>query len=187
MTFHAYIDESEPSGRVTYRLSCALVDKSVAADARAVLVGARRAGERKVHWHDRTRAAQLPLVRLVADLPVLHLLVVRDDHVAEPGERRRRKCLGHLLWLLDDSYGVHHAVLEARQSKQNANDLQLLQAMRAARRVGAALRMHHVPGPQEPLLWIPDIVAGAFNAGRAGDAEVYAPIAELIDVRHTPA
>jgi hypothetical protein len=187
VTWTAYVDESEPSAGGTYILGCALVDVRDAETVRASMIAARNPGEKKVHWHDRLPAEQPALVELVASLSSMHLVVVRDDCAGERPDRRRMKCLERLLWLLDDRYGVAAAVLEARQAKQNANDLKLLQSMRAAKTVTGPLRLDHIAGPKEALLWIPDVVAGAFTAGRTGRAEVYAPLAGLVDVEHTPA
>ncbi len=46
----------------------------------------------------------------------------------------------------------------------------------------ARLRMEHVPGPQEPLLWIPYIVAGAYSDLLAGKDATFAPIADSVEV-----
>ena len=187
MAYTAFVDESEPSTGGTYLVSCALVAASDADNARAVLVAAKAPAERKVHWHDRLPAEHPALVAMVAGLPSMHLLVVRDDCEDEPSERRRRKCLEHLFWLLDTEYCVGNAILEARQAKQNAGDLQLLQAMRAAKTIGSSLRVDHVPGPKEALLWVPDIVAGAFNAARGGNPTLFAPLQPVVEVRAIPA
>ena len=186
MSYIAYVDESEPSSGGSYLLSCALVDDASAENARTAMIAAKTAGEKKVHWHGRLPAERPALVDLVAGFGGLHLIVVRDECHDEPSERRRRKCLEHLLWTLDTSYGVRSIVLESRQAKQNAGDMHLLQAMRAAGQVSRRLRIDHVAGPKEALLWIPDVVAGAFNAGRAGESALYAPLAGLVDVQSTP-
>ncbi|XBB67260.1 hypothetical protein ABFU82_24645 [Nocardioides sp. WV_118_6] len=186
MSVSAYVDESEPSSGETYLLGCALVGADDADGVRTTLVRARRRGERKVHWHDRLPAERPPLARLVAGLPVKHLLVVRDDCRGERSERRRRKCLEHLLWILDSAHEVGSVTLEARQARQNAGDMDLLSVMRSARIVRSDLRLHHVAGPQEPLLWIPDVVAGAFSAGRSGERPAYAPLLGGVEVQHTP-
>jgi len=58
--------------------------------------------------------------------------------------------------------------LEAREAKQNQRDLQLLGVLRAEQTISSAIRMAHPAGPLEPLLWIPDLVAGAVGAARQG-------------------
>lgn len=181
MTFTAYVDESEPSRGGTYVLSCALVAGDAADEVRTALASEKRPAEKKVHWHDRLPAQPPALVDLVAGLPSMHLLVVRDDCEDEPSERRRRKCMEHLFWLLDAHCQVPSVVMEARQAKQNAGDMQLLAAMRSSKRISTRLRLDHLAGPKEALLWVPDIVAGAFNAGRAGQPQLFAPL-PLVEV-----
>jgi len=91
---------------------------------------------------------------------------VRVDLQAS-SERRRRLCLRRLLCELDAA-GVAQVHLEAREARQNGRDLQLLGALRAQQAIGPRIRMHHQPGPREPLLWMPDLVAGAVGAARQG-------------------
>jgi len=186
MACGAYVDESEPSSGGTYLLGCALVRSGDTDAVRSVLRAARRSGERKVHWHDRLPGERPALAELVAELPVEHLLVVRDECHDEPSERRRRKCLEYLLWLLDAAGDVESVTLEARQARQNARDMQLLKVLRSSRIVGPSVRLHHLAGPAEPLLWIPDVVAGAFGAARSGDPEAYGRLLGLVEVVSTP-
>lgn len=181
----AYVDESVPNDG-TYVLSCALIDPATADASRDALLAAKEPSERKLHWHDRLPADRLPLVELVAALPCSHLIVVRDDSHHERPERSRRKCLDHLLWLLQHDHAITDVYAEARQAKQNAADVKLLQVMRASQRIQPGLRLEHLPGPVEPLLWIPDIVAGAFNAGRAGHTELFVPLNAIVTVRTAP-
>lgn len=60
--------------------------------------------------------------------------------------------------------------MESREHRQNARDVELLNALRSQRLVGPELRIEHLPGPSDPLLWVPDVVAGAVGAERRGDA-----------------
>lgn len=179
MTWTAYVDESEPSDGGTYLLSCALVAQEEADSVRAALSQAKPPAAKKLHWH-RTRPADRPdLARTVAGLPALHVVVVRQDCHDEPSERRRRKCLECLLVVLDRQYDVTEMVIEARQGRQNARDLTIVNLLRATGVVRSAVRVRHVPGPQEALLWVPDVVAGAFGAR---EPDVWSPLSGLVDV-----
>ncbi|MGH3974929.1 MAG: hypothetical protein ACRDS9_16615 [Pseudonocardiaceae bacterium] len=100
-------------------------------------------------------------IKTIATLPALHLVVVRAA-ADERSERRRRLCLRRLLCELDQA-GVAQVVLERRQRRQDQADRQLLSALRSAVRSG--LRMAHAAGTGEPLLWLPDFVAGAVRRG----------------------
>ncbi|MFT4286191.1 hypothetical protein [Nocardioides sp.] len=178
----AYVDEAVPRTGAAYLLTCALVADADISAVRDVLYAIRRPSERKVHWHDRLPKEHLSLASVVAGLAATHLIVVRDTDLDEPIERRRRKCLERLLWTLDQRGDVQQVVLEARQTRQNERDRKILDVMRASRVVGASLRMEHMPGPREPLLWIPDIVAGAYSDLLAGAEATFAPIADSVEV-----
>lgn len=99
-------------------------------------------------------------------LPALHVVVVRAA-ADECSERRRRLCLRRLLCELDQA-GVVQVILERRQRRQDQADSQLLSALRAAKAVSNGLHMEHAAGTGEPLLWLPDFVAGAAGAAYRG-------------------
>ena len=83
-------------------------------------------------------------------------------------ERRHRLCLARFPPELD-RHGVHEVYLEGRETKQNARDMQDPGGGVRVRKEGwSDLRLYHQPGPRNALLWIPDVVAGAVGAGRAG-------------------
>lgn len=76
--------------------------------------------------------------------------------------------MSRLLWELEQ-LGVPHLHVEARQREQDNRDRRLLDQLRAGRILDGRLRMDHLPGPKEPLLWIADAIAGAVVAARQGD------------------
>ena len=180
----AYVDESEPDQRAdpgVYMLAAALVVDDDATESRAAMRGLLRPGRNKVHWN-REPDRHLELAKTVSETCGVHVVVVRaDDHARV--ERRRRLCLERLLHELE-TLEVTRVVLEARQAKQNAADMAMLDALRARRIVTGELRMLHIPGPSEPLLWMPDVVAGAYGAHRQGDSRHVDMFGDLITV-HT--
>ena len=162
MSWSAYVDESQPDPRTdpgAYLLAAAMLPTEH-------LQAALLRGQRKLHWRDENEQRRKLLTAAVADIEALHLVVVRVDLQAS-SERRRRLCLRRLLCELDAA-GVAQVHLEAREARQNGRDLQLLGALRAQQAIGPTIRMHHQPGPSEPLLWMPDLVAGAVGAARQG-------------------
>ncbi|RUQ02852.1 hypothetical protein D8M34_17595 [Microbacterium sp. HSID17254] len=170
MSWCAYVDESEPDPRFgpgAYVLAAALIDQVDQEAARVTMAALRLRGQRKLHWHDEDAPRRQLLTDTNAGLPALHLIVVTVD-VPARSERRRRLCLARLLPELD-RHGVREVYTEARETKQNGRDLQILAAMRARREVGSGLRVYHQPGRQDPLLWVPDVVAGGVGAQRAGE------------------
>lgn len=179
----AYVDESVPDSRLdpgSYVLACALVDDGAGEVVRAGLRALLLPGQRKLHWHGEDRARRRQLVDFVADVPAAHLIVLRAGGT-EHSERRRKLCLGLLLPELQ-SRGVGVVALEARENKQNQSDLRLLSGLRASRRLGPGLRMHHPRGPAEPLLWLPDILAGALSTARQGQGEYFERLEDAVTV-----
>jgi hypothetical protein len=77
--------------------------------------------------------------------------------------------------------GVAQVVLEERQRRQDDADMQLLSVLRAAKIVGG-LRIRHTSGTDEPLLWLPDFVAGATGAARRGEVRYLDQLAGLISM-----
>jgi len=169
MSWSAYVDESQPDPRAdpgAYLLAAAMLPTEDLQAARAAVRSLLLRGQRKLHWRDENEQRRKLLTAAVADIEALHLVVVRVDLQAS-SERRRRLCLRRLLCELDAA-GVAQVHLEAREARQNGRDLQLLGALRAQQAIGPTIRMHHQPGPSEPLLWMPDLVAGAVGAARQG-------------------
>lgn len=178
----AYVDESEPDQQVdpgTYMLACALVAEDVAEQTRDGLRALLRPGQNKVHWNtDLDRREQLS--KHVAATTAQHLLIVRTA-VQESSERRRRLCLRRLLYELQER-GVEQVRLEARQARQNSADRDLLGKLRAQRVISGELRMDHPPGPSEPLLWLADIVAGAYGTYRREAPGLFGPLQHCVEV-----
>ena len=157
----AYGDESilRAVGRGRYLLAATVyADEEM---ARAALQRAKPAGARKLHWYDldpRRRAASLEAVAMIPQ----HTTIVSAAPL-EGGklERARRKALEGLVRALIDA-GVGVLVLESRNAAHNNRDIDLLQSMR--RKIEAySFRIDHCSGDEEPLLWVPDQILGAYG------------------------
>lgn len=61
------------------------------------------------------------------------------------------------------------SIWRAGIAKQNDLDRDMLDVLRARQEVGPGLRMYHRLGRSDPLLWIPDAVAGAVGARHRGN------------------
>lgn len=99
-------------------------------------------------------------------------------------ERARRKCLEALLPNLE-ARGVTRVVMEERTPSLVESDRRMLTAVRGKRLITTALRVGTARPKEEPMLWLPDSVAGAFGAardrGKPEWLELMAPI-DRIDV-----
>ncbi len=171
MAFSAWIDESmryRSNGTAIYTLAAAIISEadvnSIREDVR-MLAGSRRP---RVHWRDADDSERHKLVHSVGSLDAVHVVVVGTRLERVRQERGRRHCLRRLLWE-GNNLGVTHATLEARTAALDRADLAAVAAWRARGELPAALRIDfgRPYGPHgEPLLWLPDIVAGAVSAAR---------------------
>lgn len=184
MSWYAFVDESESNRRLdpdVYILAASIMPAESRDSVREIAQGLRLPGQRKVHWRDESEKRRRLLAEAVASLAVMHLVVVRVGRVGEPSERKRRKCMERLLFELS-AMGVHQVIMEGREAKQNCLDLNLLKALRSRKELSAELRIDHISGPGEPLLWLPDILAGSVVAARCGDSRYLDQLVPLVTV-----
>jgi hypothetical protein len=167
----AFADESQSNSVLdpcTYMLAAALCDGPALTAAREEIAALLLKGQHKVHWRDEGDKRRQEIAATIAAVPLRHLVVVRDGQTGERLERRRRHCLERLLHELDQ-VGVATVIFESRGPKDDKRDRDLLDALRAKKTVAAGLRMEHVAGPREALLWAADAVCGAIVQSRTGD------------------
>jgi hypothetical protein len=66
---------------------------------------------------------------------------------------------------------VRSATFESRGPADDRRDRGMLDAMHSQKLLGPSLRMNHVAGPHDPLLWIPYAVCGTVTQHRTGTPE----------------
>lgn len=137
---------------------------------------------RRFHWHDQAAGDREKAARVVADLASLQVVVVAAPLDPRRQERGRWLALARLLYELETT-GVTQVWLEARTAALNAKDLAAVDAWRSQRVVGHSIRVDHAYPSAEPLLWVPDIVAGAVSAAYAGEL-VYRDILDPVITEH---
>jgi hypothetical protein len=182
MSFTAFVDESESwqdRDPGTYLLCAAVIASDMQEEFRDQMMQLKRPSQKKVHWHEElTDRGRMALVRGVASVSAEHLVVVRVGDTGTRIERRRRLCLERLCYELEQ-FGVDDVIVESRGPSDKL-DRQLLDTMRSRRIIGPSLRLHHRPGPAEPLLWVPDVVCGAVTQDRVGNSSFIAPLRTMI-------
>lgn len=185
--YAAWIDESQSNRRTdpgTYLLAAAVLDADRVDTARETMRSLLLRGQKKLHWRD-DRDRQEQIIKVVAGLEVEHVVAVRSipDTTAHP-ERQRRLCLDRLLPELV-ALGVSHAVVESRGRKDDLRDRTALDNARRRQLLAGPLRLDHVGGPGDPLLWVPDACCGALTQDRCGESTNFAHIktrVTLLDV-----
>jgi hypothetical protein len=164
-----------------YIFAGVLLAPSRAGNAREAITALRRPTEKKIHWRDDADKRHAEVIRCISALPIQGLVVARVGPLSDRAERRRRKCFEAFLGELQ-ALGCRDLTLESRGQHLDRNDMDFVNALRAQRRLSSDLRVAHLAGPTEPLLWIADAVAGAYVAHRTGDPTYFARIRGLTTV-----
>lgn len=165
----AWVDESGSNPRYdpgAYLLGAVLALDEHIDPIRQAFSSMKKPTESKIHWQVDSASRRLEVIAAMSEAPIEGLVVVRCEEEVR-SERNRRKCLEVLLADLEE-LGCGPVILEARGPADNKRDRYLLDAVRR-RGCGQRLRMEHIPGPKDPMLWIADALCGAVVAARCGD------------------
>jgi hypothetical protein len=182
-TRRAFADESfrESDAGGFYVVAAAVFEPGgheVAREVMQELYGRGRRGG-KLHWNQMEQAEQRAVVKTVAGLDALHVVAVGGPVPPRRQERARAMCLHRLVVELH-GYDVEHLLMEGRTERLNTQDVRTVQGARFTLAKGTRFVIEHMPGPQEPLLWAADVVAGAVRQHREGDPECRAVLEQCL-------
>lgn len=186
---HAWVDESAhvPTPAHTagvYLLAATIADPaecdSVRAELRELLFGKAT----RLHWREETPARQRQIACVVGQIAVTHTVVIGSPLNPRRPERARRKCMERLMHELT-TLGVSTVYVETRTRRDNARDRLMLDVLRTSHAVTSNLRINFAQPDSEPMLWLPDVVAGAVGAHhRGGDSRPRNLLATRITEHH---
>jgi hypothetical protein len=149
-----------------FLLTACVLDSETVDAARASMEALRPAPNEKLHWRETSaKRDRRRIVDTVAALPSRFHVVVRVA-VNDNPERRRAKALERLLLELEAIH-VRQLVLESRTANQDRLDRNVLGGLRA-RKLVTTIRLDHVAGKLEPLVWVADVVCGVVADHRIG-------------------
>lgn len=153
--------------RQDYMVCAAIID-SVNSDAiRTELLPLRLPGQIKLHWTDERESRRRTIVKTLSTIDSMQAVITHRSEISKKTERYRRKCLENMYFELSNM-GVQQVVLESRQVAQNKKDIEHIVALQG-RGEASKIRIVHIRGGDEPLLWIPDIFLGAINSSYLGN------------------
>jgi hypothetical protein len=185
VTWVAYVDESmrqRRDGSGLYVLAAAVLPVEDVHEVRQIARSLGR-GARRFHWRDAMDADRRKAAATVGELAAVHLVVVGVGLNNRRQERGRRQCMTQLLWELSGA-GVGQVWFDTRRPAQNVKDIKLVHGLRSRRWIEKELRVEFVSAAAEPLVWLPDIVAGAVSAARGeGDEQYLRPLESLLTER----
>lgn len=179
-TLHAWIDESIHAA-AGYIVAATIAAPAACEAHRDAVRAAAPSSRRRMHWREEESKDRLRIAEALGQLDVAHTIVVASPIDPRKPERARRKCL-ELLFLELEALGVTQAWLETRTDALNRRDLFLVDALRGAGTLTGALHVDFGDPNVEPMLWIPDAIAGAFGAARRGNSVWRDALGVTIDV-----
>jgi hypothetical protein len=169
--FRAYVDESLRLSARLYLMAAVFVDGARAESHRTVLRGLLRKGQRRLHWRDEDDRRRAALIEAVAALRPRGIVVIGTGMDPRHQERARRKCMERLLWNLYER-GIAEAVFERRSNDLDNRDRQMVAMLRGRHLASSRLPVLWESPEAEPLLWLPDLVAGAASMAE-GDSDAF--------------
>jgi len=177
VAMRAWVDESAhlPTAASPgfYLLAACIGSDSRADEVRAILRRLVVGKARRLHWRAETEAHQDQIALAIAHIDdIQNLVVIGCPLDPKRQERARRICMERLVYELK-GLGVTDIAVERRQDRQNAKDVQMLNALRASGVLHRSTHVEFVAPEVDPMLWVPDAVAGAVGAIRKGDRPAF--------------
>jgi hypothetical protein len=166
----AYLDESaryHPDGSL-YVVTAALVADAAKDAVRTRMRGLLLPGQRRLHWREESPARQTLIIDAVAQLDPTTLACAVRPVAPHHQERARARCLTRLLWELIE-HRVTHLVFESRDESLNNRDAVTIANARRAGQAPEDMAFDFGDPNEEPLLWLPDAIAGAAGAHIIGE------------------
>jgi hypothetical protein len=182
---HAWVDESihSPVSGVSegmYVLAAAVAPADMCDSTRASLRSLIPRGAARLHWRHESAPLKRKIAATITGLDFTGLVVVgvRPDGP----ERARRMCMERLLFELDEMR-ISTVWLESRTQSLNRKDQTMVAALRSKKVISELLRAEFQLPSQEPMLWLPDAIAGAVGMARKGvDVALRETMGELIEL-----
>ncbi|MFL6118956.1 DUF3800 domain-containing protein [Actinophytocola sp.] len=160
MTVHAFVDESARPPQ--YLIAAAIVEPSQVRLLRQSMRGLLMPGQRELHFKKERPIRRRALADAVARLPVE--VCVYSHPCRKLDEEARQVCMTRLA---NDLLArqAHRLVIDSR-NEQDIYDERTLRRLLGSHPSASRLVYEHVDSTSESLLWIADIVAWCFGAGR---------------------
>ena len=179
----AWVDESIVADRDgldgSYTMAAAVADptacQAVQDELRALTIG--RAG--RLHWANESAKRRDAITALIASVDLAAIVVVGSPMRGSKQERARRCCLERLLHELA-VFGVGDVWLESRSSVPDQRDIRLVDSARRKGLVPGSLVVGFARPKDDPMLWIPDAIAGAVTAANLGEPRWVLAFTEIL-------
>ena len=143
-------------------------------------------GQPKLHWGTESPERREKIIGVVAEVDMAAVVVIGAPLAKKKQERARAVCMETLVVHLA-TIGVTHVLLEERTPSLNDRDMKLIEAIRGKKLIPTEMRIDVGRPSAEPMLWMPDIVAGAAGADRVrGNPQYLDLIRSAVTQLHIP-
>ncbi|MBB5789302.1 hypothetical protein [Jiangella mangrovi] len=169
MSWLAYVDESIRTDDGVYVLAAVALDAADGESVRDAVRSLEPRPGRRFHWRDKEHFERVQAAELLAQLPVIPIVVIGAPVDPRRQERARRHCLAALLFELATA-GVDEVCLETRNPVADRRDLDVIGGFRVRGMIPATVRIGHARPGEEPLLWAADVIARAISAAEGRES-----------------
>jgi hypothetical protein len=187
LSLSAWIDESVLVGNDqrpgTYTLAAVIAGHAAIDGLRADLQALTEQKVVRLHWVAESAKRRDVIAETIAGLSIVAVVVAGSPVHRQKQERARRCCLERLLYELDQ-FGVSEAWLESRAPAQDKRDRSLVDSARRKGLLSQRLSIGFARPLQEPMLWLPDAVAGSVTAAHLGEPRWLLALSEVVAVHH---
>ncbi len=181
----AWVDESvivgPAGGSGTYTMAAVLADPAQCNELRSELRSLTIRPGVRLHWVSESPKRRDLIAEAVGRMDIAAILTVGTPMERSRQERARRCCLERLLYELDQ-VGVSEVWLESRAAAQDKRDVRLVDSARRKRLISHDVVVTFGRPAAEPMLWLPDAVAGAMSAALSGEDRWLTAIDDVITV-----
>lgn len=168
----AYIDESL---RVRDHLYVVAAGLAAPAGARELVAELRKAlpgRSPRFHWRNESEETRMRMLDRIHELGLETFAVCYCEERPRWSERGRIQAIKRLLWELQQ-HQVVELILESRGEVNDERDRKTIFRAQRAGHASRSLSYRFATPYREPLLWVPDAVAGAVSASYADGMDKY--------------
>lgn len=183
---HAWVDESMHVDHGIYLLVAVVCDPTGCDPYRDTLRSLLDTSQPKLHWGQESPDRRTKIIETVSGFDMTSVVVIGTPMHKRKQERARAVCMESLTIHLAEQ-GVTQIYLEERESSLNTRDHRVIESIRGKKLIPTELRVDVERPSIEPMLWLPDIVAGAVGQERVrGVSDYVDPLRSIITELNIP-
>jgi hypothetical protein len=182
--YHAWLDESMHVKAGLYLLAAAVCEPDCQ-PIRDTLRSLLDDGQPRLHWSNESPERRQKISATVATIDMAAVVVIGTPLPKRNQERARAVCMESMLVHLH-SMGVENVLFEQRDQAGNARDGRIVDSIRGKSLIPVRMRVDWGRPLEEPMLWLPDVVAGAAGADRVHGIPEYLETIGGVEVLDIP-